>query len=183
MSDVFISVDVETDGPIPGDYSLQSIGAVLVDSPAESFYVELKPISDRFVAEALEVTGLDRARLAREGVEPAEAMRRFDAWVRAAVGRGGRAVFVAFNATFDWSFVHWYFVHFLGQSPFGIAGLDVKAYYMGALGKRRWAETTKRHLEARFHSELPHTHNALDDAREQADVFAKIRAFAEKRAG
>lgn len=181
MSDVFISVDVETDGPIPGDYSLQSIGAVLVDRPGESFYVELKPISDKFVPEALEVTGLDRERLAREGVEPAAAMRSFGDWVRTVAGKGGRPVFVAFNATFDWSFVHWYFVHFVGQSPFGIAGLDVKAYYMGALGKRRWAETTKRHIEERFRSELPHTHNALDDAREQAEVFAKIRAFAESR--
>jgi DNA polymerase III epsilon subunit-like protein len=182
VNDVFISVDVETDGPIPGDYSLQSIGAVVVDRPSETFYVELKPISDKFVPEALEITKLDRERLAREGVEPAEAMRRFADWVRAVAGRG-RAVFVAFNATFDWSFVHWYFIHFVGESPFGISGLDVKAYYMGALGKRRWAETTKRHLEPRFRSDLPHTHNALDDAREQAEVFAKIRAYAERRDG
>lgn len=182
VGDLFISVDVETDGPIPGDYSLASIGAVVVDRPEETFYVELKPISERFVAEAVATTGLDRERLAREGVEPAEAMRAFGEWVRRVAGRA-RPVFVAFNATFDWSFVHWYFIHFVGESPFGIAGLDVKAYYMGALGKRRWAETTKRHLEPRFHSELPHTHNALDDAREQAEVFAKIRAFAEGRAG
>jgi len=72
--------------------------------------------------------------------------------------------------------VHWYFLHFLGRDPFGIAGLDIKAYYMGALGKQRWSETTKRHLEPRFRSDRPHTHHALDDALEQAEVFSKLRA-------
>jgi hypothetical protein len=88
---------------------------------------------------------------------------------------------VGFNATFDWMWVNWYFHQFLGKNPFGISGLDIKAYYMGALGKRTWSETTKRNMEARFLSDAPHTHHALDDAREQAEVFLKIKAYAEGR--
>jgi ribonuclease T len=35
--EVFISVDVETAGPIPGEYSLLSIGACRVDDDTEAF--------------------------------------------------------------------------------------------------------------------------------------------------
>ena len=180
MPDCYFSVDIEADGPIPGDYSMSSFGCVVVDKPELTFYRELRPISAKFDPEAVAVAGLDRARLAKEGADPATAMREFAEWI-AASAAGARPVFVGFNATFDWSFTHWYFIHFLGADPFGIAGLDIKAYYMGALGKSRWAETTKRHIEPRFRSNHPHTHHALDDAKEQAEVFANIRAFATQK--
>jgi DNA polymerase III alpha subunit (gram-positive type) len=176
--ELFISIDIEADGAIPGDYSMSSIGAVVVGEPSKSFYRELLPISERFDAAAVAVSGLDRAHLEQHGVDAAEAMLGFATWI-AEVAEGHRPVFVAFNATFDWMFVHWYFIHFLGRDPFGISGLDVKAYYMAALRKRSWSETTKGRIEARFRSALPHTHNALDDAREQAEVFAKVKAFVE----
>src|SRR5438105_4615667 len=108
--DVFISVDIESDGPIPGDYSMSSLGAVVVGSPEHTFYREFRPISDRFDPQAAAVSGLDRDRLLASGHDPAEAMREFASWI-ASVATGGRPVFVAFNATFDWMFVHWYFIH------------------------------------------------------------------------
>jgi DNA polymerase III epsilon subunit-like protein len=180
--DVFVSVDTEADGPIPGDYSMISLGAVVAGRPEATFYREIRPISDRFVPEALAVSGLDRDRLIREGAAPEAAMGDLAAWL-ADVSPGRRPVFVGFNATFDWMFVSWYFHRFLGKNPFGISGLDIKAYYMGALGKKTWAETTKRSIEKRFLSSAPHTHHALDDAREQAEVFLKIKAYAEGRGG
>jgi hypothetical protein len=180
--DVYISIDIEADGPIPGPtaFSMTSLGAVVVGRPELTFYRELKPISERWDPKAAEVSGLDRTKLIQEGADPAAAMREFGDWIRE-VSAGGRPVFVGFNATFDWSFVHWYFMHFVGADPFGISGLDIKAYYMGALGKPRWSDTTKGNLEDRFRSTIPHTHNALDDARGQAEVFAKIRAHVEGR--
>ncbi len=174
--EVYISVDIEADGPIPGDYSMSSIGAVDVDAPERSFYRELRPISDRFDPPAVAVSGLDRSRLIASGTDPTVAMRELADWI-AQTAAGERAVFVAFNATFDWMFVHWYFMHFLGSDPFGISGLDIKAYYMAALRCQTWSQTTKRNIDSRFKSDLPHTHNALDDAREQADVFRKLRDF------
>jgi DNA polymerase III epsilon subunit-like protein len=179
--DTFISVDVEADGPIPGDYSMISLGAVVVGRPEATFYRELRPISSQFVPEALAVSGLDRDRLLREGADPEAAMRELTAWV-GQVSPGRRPVFVGFNASFDWMFVNHYLIHFTGKNPFGISGLDIKAYYMGALGKRTWSETVKRNIEPRFLSDAPHTHHALDDAREQAELFAKVRAYAEGRA-
>lgn len=42
------------------------------------------------------------------------------------------AAYVGFNASFDWSFVNYYFDLFLGENPFGIAALDIKSMYSGA---------------------------------------------------
>ena len=48
----YIMVDVESDGPIPGDYSMISFGAVLVDTQLDkTFYRQLQPISDKFILE------------------------------------------------------------------------------------------------------------------------------------
>ena len=80
--DLYFSVDIEADGPIPGPFSMLSFGLVVagrfdgrqfesrLDRP-DTFYRELKPISRSFVPEALEVSGLDRDRLEREGADPA----------------------------------------------------------------------------------------------------------------
>ncbi|MGZ8559156.1 MAG: hypothetical protein ACXWWC_12515 [Chitinophagaceae bacterium] len=57
----YIMVDIESDGPIPGDYSMISFGAVLVDELLDkTFYGKLKPISDKFIPEALAVSGHSR---------------------------------------------------------------------------------------------------------------------------
>ena len=90
-------------------------------SPPQSyedhFYIELKPISERFEEAALAVNGLDRDRLFREGTDPAEAMRAAADWLRARCA-GGAPVLVAYPLGFDWSWIHWYFVRFVGTSPF-----------------------------------------------------------------
>ncbi len=178
--EVFISVDVEADGPIPGDYSMSSLGACLISSVKVGFYRELKPISDKFIPEAVRVSGLDRNRLVIDGTEPRVAMEQFADWLQSVCGTNHQPVFVALNATFDWMFVHWYFVHFCGQNPFGIAGWDIMAYYAGITRKCSWAEAKKERMENEFLSLRPHTHNALDDAREQAEIFQRLlhRAYA-----
>jgi hypothetical protein len=79
----YFSVDIESSGPIPGRYSMLSLGACVVGNPGESFYVELKPISADFVPEALKVSGLDLAVLERDGRSPEEAMPAFRCqWTR-----------------------------------------------------------------------------------------------------
>jgi len=173
QKETYISVDVETAGPIPGEYSLLSIGACVVDEPDNGFYVELKPINANAIAEALQVCGLSLENLAASGTDPAEAMKEFAQWTRGASG-GGRPVFVAFNAPFDWSFVNYYFHRFLGKNPFGIGALDIKAYYMGLSGCL-WSETRATALPPEYRSEAPLTHNALDDARDQAGIFHRMR--------
>jgi hypothetical protein len=179
--EVYISVDIEADGPIPGDYSMLSLGAVRVGpqvAPGDTFYVELRPISDRVDNAALAVSGLDRKRLAIDGCDPAVAMRDLSRWAK---GFGGRPVFVSFSS-WDWGYVYYYLLRFTGESPFGHSSLDIKSFYMGRY-HTTWAETSTRYL---LHGESALSHNALDDARIQGELFWRAlqdRATARRRAG
>lgn len=178
--DVFFSVDVETSGPVPGRYSLLSIGACRVDDPAVGFCADVRPEGDSVDAEALAVSGLSLARLAIDGEPPRAAMQRFADWVRSATPPTCRAVFVAFNAPFDWMFVADALHRHTGDNPFGHAALDIKALAMGALGLD-WAETSFASLAARLGVTEPLPHRALDDARLQAEVFRRILSEISRR--
>jgi len=174
-TETFVSVDVETSGPTPGQFSLLSIGACLVDDPARAFYVELRPLSPAARDEAMQIHGLDMERLQREGLAPAEAMARFEAWLQAEVPAGQLPVFVGFNAAFDWMFVADYFQRFLGRNPFGHTALDIKSYALGILGGG-WSDTTRRALARRYPDHTHLTHHAVEDAVDQAALFRRLRA-------
>lgn len=166
--EILISVDVETSGDTPSTGSLLSVGACLVADPQVGIYLELKPQADRpWSAEAEGVHRLGHDRLEREGLDPAEAMGRLAEWVGEVAGTRW-PVFVGFNAPFDWMFVADYFWRHLGRNPFGISALDLKSLYMGRYGVTRWEETRKVHVERRLGLRFEHTHNALQDARDQA---------------
>lgn len=167
-----MSVDIEASGPIPGEYSMLSVGACIVGQTNCTFYAEIKPLNGNFIPRALEVNGLSMKELKEKGEKPAEAMGRFEKWILEVSG-DSRPVFVAFNAPFDWSFTHWYFIKFLGKDPFGISGIDIKAYFMGK-NATSWSETVKRNVRLVYPAIKKHTHNALDDAVEQAQIFKKM---------
>lgn len=174
----FISVDVETAGPTPGDYAMVSIGACLVDEPERGFYVELKPDRDAVVESALAISGLTMEGLRADGTEPKQAMEEFARWIRDVVPpQTHRAVFVGFNAVFDWMFVNEYFVRYGIENPFGHGGLDIKSYYVGMMGST-WEQTSMKHLSPKYLAGRPLSHNALGDARDQAELFRAISADA-----
>jgi hypothetical protein len=195
VSDVYFSADVETDGPIPGPFSILSLAlvhagrfdGVLFQRPTSpepiAFYHELKPISTSFQEEALRVNGLDRARLVRAGQAPEQVMTEASAWVRG-MSKPGRAVLVAYPLSFDWSWLYWYFVQFSRDgSPFGYSqcfgiktAVAVKARVpIGNAGRARLPDFLK--------STRVHSHNALDDAAEQAEIFANIFEWESSNAG
>jgi DNA polymerase III epsilon subunit-like protein len=173
-SEFFISVDIETAGPYPGDYSLLSIGACTLEEPRQPFYVELKPIHPALTDEAFAIHGLSLAELEQRGASPQEAMQRFAAWIAKVTPAGHRPVMIAFNAPFDWMFVCDYFHRFLGWNPFGHTALDIKAYFMGKWDST-WAETSRRAIAQHIPDIQTLSHNALDDAIVQASLFCTIR--------
>lgn len=172
----YFSVDIESSGPIPGRYSMLSLGACAVDAPDESFYVEFKPISRECVPDALRVSGFDLDQLAADGREPSEAMLAFQSWVES-TANGKKPVFVGFNAAYDWQFVNWYFETYCGRNPFGFGAVDIKSYFMGLTGSP-WSASTSSELPGDFQPDTPQTHNALDDAKAQASMFTKMVAAA-----
>ena len=177
--EVFISVDVETSGPTPGRYSMLSLGACVVGDVTQRFYVELQPVGPGAVPDALRVVGRPLKAFANSGLPPEQAMRQFAKWLATAAS-GARPVFVAFNAPFDWAFVNWYFHEFLGENPFGFTALDIKAYDMGLAGTA-WADTSAGRIPEHLRGSQAHTHHALDDAVEQAQMFERMRRAAEGR--
>jgi len=168
--ELYISVDIEASGPIPGEYSMLSLGACVVGHPEQAIYLELKPDSPQHDPEAVGVTGFDLQELAVTGLDPLQAMQKVAEWLADISAPGGKVIFVGLNAPFDWSFVNYYFHKYLGSNPFGFAALDLKAYYMGAFNLE-WKQTKSSHMSANLHPQTAPTHNALDDARYQAELF------------
>ncbi len=179
-NEIYICVDVETSGPVPGDYSLLSIGACTVFEPRQTFYIELQPINENSTPEASQVHRLSFEHLMEVGVPPEQAMVRFEAWLQGLSSPGKNLLFVAFNAPFDWMFVNYYFHHYLRHNPFGHAAIDIKAFYMGLTG-RPWAETSWRYIDQKYKVEQAEdqlTHHALQDALDQAELFKKMLSTA-----
>lgn len=180
-TETWISVDTETSGPAPAAGSLLSIGACLVDDPEQGIELLLRPDPALpWDMGAQRIHGLDRAALERDGLEPAEAARLLDAWLARVVPAGARPVFVALNAPFDWMFVADLMWRHLGRNPFGHSALDLKALFLGrhleSVGP--WSGTSRLAMLERYAVDLPHTHRALDDAREQAAILTAILAEA-----
>jgi DNA polymerase III epsilon subunit-like protein len=173
--EIFVSIDVETAGPIPGEYSLLSIGACDVEDETRTFACEIKPINRNADPKALEVSGLSLEVLERSGLTPEVAMQQFSTWAENLASEDGTLVFVGFNAPFDWSFVNYYFHKYLGRNPFGFAALDIKAYFMGRTGCP-WSETRSSRMAAAVKPTRHGDHKALHDALYQAELFRLIRA-------
>ena len=130
----------------------------------------------------MEVTGLSLVDLAKSGTPPEQAMARFEQWLNSILKDRETAVFVGFNAPFDWSFVNYYFHRYLQSNPFGFAALDIKALYMGATGSS-WADTRSSQMAAQLHPKSRGDHQALHDAQYQAELFRLIRGISQQSHG
>jgi DNA polymerase III epsilon subunit-like protein len=108
-------------------------------------------------------------------------MQQLSDWVHRVAPAGQRPLMVGFNAPFDWSFLNHYFLEYLGENPFGHYPKDIKAFYMGLTGCQ-WEETSMLYLSPRFLKGQQLPHDALADARLQADLFKKLLAQARRAA-
>jgi hypothetical protein len=162
----FFMIDVEADGQIPGDYSMISFGAVIVKPELDkTFYGKIKPISDKWVPEALRVSGFSREEtLAFDS--PELVMRAFNDWVVA--NSKGRPMFISDNNGFDWQFINWYFHHFLGANPFGHSSTNLGSLYKGTVNDM---SKNFKHLR-----KTRHTHNPVDDAKGNAEALLVMKS-------
>lgn len=183
--DIYFSADVETDGPIPGPYSMLSFAMVFAgrydgknfqrpDRYESTFYRELRPISQQFQREALDVNGLDRQRLWTEGTDPVVAMGDAYEWVRKIAG-DAQPVLVAYPLSFDWTWLYWYFIKFSPQgSPFDYSRcFDIKTALAVKSGETI-GDSGRSKLPHELQGSHKHTHHAVDDAINQAEIFANI---------
>ena len=179
MSEIYVSTDVEVDGPIPGPHSMLSF--------ASAAYRADKTLVATFAANLATLPGAsmhpdtaawwqkhpaawEAAR--RDPRDPAEALPAYAVWLDALPGK---PVFVGYPAAFDFLFVYWYLIRFAGRSPFGFSALDVKTMAMTLL-QRDFRATAKKTMPARWFDPLPHEHVALADAIEQGALFCNMLA-------
>jgi len=160
-----IVVDVESDGPIPGDYSMISFGAVIVDPTLDkTFYGQLKPISDQWRPEALAISGFTRDQtLAFD--EPVTVMTQFKAWIERF--SDSRPLFFSDNNGFDWQFINWYFIHFLQSNPFGHSSTNIGSLYKGLV-----SDTFQNFKHLR---KTKHSHHPVDDALGNAEALLHMK--------
>ena len=161
----YIVVDVESDGPCPSLYSMISFGAVLVRDPSKTFYRQLMPVSEKWIPEALAVSGFTREETMKFGC-PKEAMKDFDKWIKEVCG-DEHPIFISDNNGFDWQFINWYFWNYLNKNPFGFSSRRIGDLYCGIVKDTfaRW-----KHLR-----DTKHTHNPVDDAKGNAEVIVKLK--------
>jgi hypothetical protein len=156
-------VDVESDGPAPGLYSMVSFGAVKVDDAlTTTFYGRVGPIADAWIPEALAISGISREEhLLYPG--PEETMKAFAAWVTK--NSKGRPVFISDNLAFDWQFINYYLHKFAQANPFGFSGRRIGDLYCGLVRDMRAGSAWKRLRQTR------HTHHPVDDAKGNAEAL------------
>ncbi len=179
MPEIYVSTDVEADGPIPGPHSLLSF--------ASAAYRADKTLLGTFAANLQTLPGATGdpetmawwrtkpeawAAAREEPQDPAVALPAYASWLKQLPGT---PVFVAYPAAYDFLFVYWYLIRFAGESPFSFSALDVKTYAM-ALLKKEYRQSVKRNMPRRWFDPLPHTHRALDDALEQGALFCNMLA-------
>ncbi|RZU51410.1 hypothetical protein EV385_3237 [Krasilnikovia cinnamomea] len=177
--EIYVSTDVETDGPIPGPHSMLSF--------ASAAYGSDKKLLGTFSANLCTLPGAggDDSAMAwwatqpqawaacrTEQQDPAVAMVAYRDWLERLPGR---PVFVGYPAAFDFMFVYWYLIRFTGASPFSHSALDLKSYAMALLGMP-FRETVKRNMPRAWFDGSPHSHVALDDAIEQGALFCAMLA-------
>ena len=169
----WVMVDVEADGPCPGLYSMVEFGAVIVKEPAEiapAYYGRLKPISDQYMQEALDVFGQTR-----EGVmaypNPETTMREFSQWLDKHAGK--RPMFISDNNGFDFQFINYYFWRFLGKNPFGHSSTNLGSLYKGVV---RDTFQNFKHLR-----KTKHDHHPVNDSRGNVEALLHIKKEYELR--
>jgi hypothetical protein len=160
-----VMVDIEADGPIPGDYSMICFGAVIVEpSLAKTFYGQLRPMSAQWQPEALAVSGFTREQT--QGFpEPEGVMRQFAAWLGEQAK--GHPMFISDNNGFDWQFINYYFHHFTGKNPFGFSSTNLGSLYKGLV---RDVTQNFKHLRR-----TRHTHHPVDDAKGNAEALLAMK--------
>lgn len=185
-TELYISTDIETDGPIPGPFSMLSFAsaAFVVERNPETATLE-KRLVDSFSANLNTLPNASTdpntmefwekypeawAFATENPQDPANVMPKYCEWLKALEGK---PIFVAYPLGFDFTFIYWYLHKFASESPFLHHGLDMRSYAMGQL-KRSYAKSGKQSMPQHWFDDLPHTHKALDDAIAQGALFCNM---------
>ena len=186
QNEFYISVDVETNGPCPGIHSMLQFGAVFFDYYGNEFdfaIFNLHEIEGGVADEDTMNWWMDQEKrnpgswssMREFCVTPTYAMQSFtDQVLKHKNKTKASPVVVGYPSGFDFTWLYWYLHKYTGDSCVGFSALDMKSFAMARLGLDFRASTKRSFPKSWFSKDLPHTHNALDDAREQGHMFLKM---------
>ena len=202
--DRYFSVDVEASGPIPGPWWMPSLGICPTDDLEDGLKLVLKPLvlcypvlkgiqredvtgAMKVVSQGVEDFTWDPSKPDKVnsvdlynhhvyfGQEIKPAFQTLKAWLAARTDGGKfRPYIVGAPLSFDFMWLYWYYQFALGEMPkFGFSGLDMRSYFMGMHGESA-LRTNKRRYKQKYPTNRPHTHDPLDDAQEQGDIWQQM---------
>ena len=177
-TEIYVSVDIESDGSIPGVNSMLSLGAAAFQLPSRTpiltFEVNILPLPtatpDPDTMKWWATQEEAWKYVTQNQRDPAEAMHEFAKWTKALPGK---PVMVCYPV-WDFMWAYWYLWRFTGTRPYGLGALDIKTLAMTQMG-RPYRDCVKRNMPKRWFEGCPkHTHKALDDALGQGIQFVNI---------
>lgn len=178
-----VSVDMEATGPAcPPRYSMLSLGAVAYNQKGQeidTFYRKLHelPGAGRDPDTMVFWQGFpDAWKEARKFKEPPELVTKdFVAWAE----KFPNPTMMCYPAGYDFTWVYWYMMRFVGRSPFGFVCIDFKSVAATILG-RPYRSVAKRNMPKEWFKGCDHhDHTALTDARGQGMAYFNMLAWAE----
>jgi len=183
---IIVVVDTETSGPLRTFrglvpyHNLLEIGAVevvlgTIPTICRTFYVMLKPLTEYYDSESMEYTsGKTLKYYSENGEKPKEAIEKFVEFLLDIKSVTKKKVLLASdNPEFDVGWIRLYLELYgydageiLHHNPMSIKDL--------ARGLMRNLRTNLYNLPTKFRVPALHSHNALDDALRNAEIFVKL---------
>lgn len=184
MKEIYVSTDIEADGPIPGKYSMLSFGSAAFTPDKKiisTFSANLRTLpkakKDPETMKWWKTQSRAWEECRKNLQAPQKAMKKYVAWLKSLPGK---PVFVAYPAGFDFTFIYWYLLKFAGESPFSFAALDIKTFAMAIL-KKDFHKIRKSSMPKHWFDQSRKSHVALNDAIEQGQLFCNMFAENLKR--
>jgi 3' exoribonuclease, RNase T-like len=187
--EVFVSIDIETDGPAPGVNSMLALGAAAFaedGTDVGTWYSKLRPLTDGVQDESTMAWWQTQPEawqeVNRNRRHANYAIPEFAMWVRELAGK---PVAVAWPAAFDFAFVNYYCHRYTEDgNPLGFACLDIRSYANGLAGYRNYYGLRENDIKT-MAGEIDKTglrqHVAVDDAIEQGRLFMALRRYADNQ--
>jgi hypothetical protein len=176
---LFLSLDVECDGPCPGLNNLLSIGVACFDTENKLIstfernileQTEFKSDPDTMDFWSKNKEAWDHCHT--DQVEPVVAMKEFGDFLTDLKTRY-KIMTLGWPINYDWMWIHYYLHRYYGSNPLGYSAKDIGSYAW-AMSKDKTTSDIDDFVNSYADPRFPHTHKALDDALEQGAKFVNM---------
>lgn len=185
---LYASFDVEADGPCPYNSNMVELGISFLEEESgeeiEHFYAAIKRRDDGIRGTPETVEWLKNNGVWARATDPANARDPRDVFEELAekiekLSHSFKIVWIAYPAAYDWQWLKWYWTRYIEnpekQKLLGYYAVCIDtAFDFYADRVMNISSFGKELLWKDLKGEHSHTHNALDDAREQGTAYVNL---------